>query len=189
MARKILAAFAAAALALGVGAAKASTVTFIVSGTLASGAGGTLSGTITIDVNKLPGGPYFPAVPPTDLVPAIDVNYSGALSAGPFTIVNDVTYPLTTLGPREAEVSAADSSNIFFNRLFITFPIPDPSSPFVGASIIDGSINPCNPATCAFEAADSLSGSITTPLPAALPLFATGIGGLGLLGWRRKRKA
>jgi hypothetical protein len=28
-----------------------------------------------------------------------------------------------------------------------------------------------------------------TPLPAALPLFATGIAGLGLLGWRRKRKA
>ena len=29
----------------------------------------------------------------------------------------------------------------------------------------------------------------TTPLPAALPLFATGIGGLGLLSWRKKRKA
>jgi uncharacterized repeat protein (TIGR01451 family) len=28
-----------------------------------------------------------------------------------------------------------------------------------------------------------------TPLPAALPLFATGIGALGLLGWRRRRKA
>ena len=28
----------------------------------------------------------------------------------------------------------------------------------------------------------------TTPLPAALPLFATGLGVLGLLGWRRKRK-
>jgi hypothetical protein len=27
------------------------------------------------------------------------------------------------------------------------------------------------------------------PAPAALPLFATGLGGLGLLGWRRKRKA
>ena len=27
------------------------------------------------------------------------------------------------------------------------------------------------------------------PLPAALPLFASGLGGLGLLGWRRKRKA
>jgi len=27
------------------------------------------------------------------------------------------------------------------------------------------------------------------PLPAALPLFAGGLGALGLLGWRRKRKA
>jgi hypothetical protein len=28
-----------------------------------------------------------------------------------------------------------------------------------------------------------------TPLPAALPLFATGLGALGLIGWRRKKKA
>ena len=28
-----------------------------------------------------------------------------------------------------------------------------------------------------------------TPLPAALPLFATGLGVLGLLGWCRRRKA
>ena len=31
-------------------------------------------------------------------------------------------------------------------------------------------------------------GKSDTPLPAALPLFATGLGALGLLGWRRKRK-
>jgi hypothetical protein len=30
---------------------------------------------------------------------------------------------------------------------------------------------------------------VATPLPAALPLFASGLGALGLLGWRRKRKA
>ena len=29
----------------------------------------------------------------------------------------------------------------------------------------------------------------STPLPAALPLFASGLGALSLLGWRRKRKA
>jgi hypothetical protein len=32
-------------------------------------------------------------------------------------------------------------------------------------------------------------GEVTTPLPAALPLFATGLGALGLVGLRRKRKA
>ena len=37
---------------------------------------------------------------------------------------------------------------------------------------------------------DNFNITITqTPLPAALPLFATGLGVLGLLGWRRKRKA
>ncbi len=31
-------------------------------------------------------------------------------------------------------------------------------------------------------------GLAQTPLPATLPLFATGLGALGLLGWRRKRR-
>jgi len=34
-----------------------------------------------------------------------------------------------------------------------------------------------------------VTGAPATPLPAALPLFASGLGALGLLGWRRKRKA
>jgi HpiC1 cyclase len=35
----------------------------------------------------------------------------------------------------------------------------------------------------------SPAGDAPAPLPAALPLFATGLGAMGLLGWRRKRKA
>jgi len=35
----------------------------------------------------------------------------------------------------------------------------------------------------------SPAGVAPVPLPAALPLFATGLGVMGLLGWRRKRKA
>lgn len=48
--------------------------------------------------------------------------------------------------------------------------------------------------TNAFEFADLSINLISTelqqtPLPATLPLFASGLGALGLLGWRRKRRA
>jgi hypothetical protein len=33
------------------------------------------------------------------------------------------------------------------------------------------------------------SSPAVVPLPAALPLFATGLGAMGLFGWRRKKKA
>ena len=32
------------------------------------------------------------------------------------------------------------------------------------------------------------AGAVATPIPATLPLFATGLGVIGLLAWRRKRK-
>jgi hypothetical protein len=39
-----------------------------------------------------------------------------------------------------------------------------------------------------FDQVNGLATDSATPIPAALPLFATGLGALGLLGWRRKRK-
>jgi hypothetical protein len=44
---------------------------------------------------------------------------------------------------------------------------------------------PAYPGFDAFSVADAT----VVPAPAALPLFATGLGALGLLGWRRKKKA
>jgi hypothetical protein len=54
----------------------------------------------------------------------------------------------------------------------------DPDWLRIGTDIVGGTT---------FNAAFSLDG-VVTPLPGALPLFATGLGALGLLGWRRKRK-
>lgn len=51
---------------------------------------------------------------------------------------------------------------------------------------ICGTNGNCIPLTT-FSVTDTLAAQ--TPLPAALPLFASGLGGLGLFGWRRKRKA
>ena len=36
---------------------------------------------------------------------------------------------------------------------------------------------------------NTFDGLSDIPLPAALPLFASGLAGLGLLGWRRKKAA
>ena len=53
----------------------------------------------------------------------------------------------------------------------------------------------CNLGSCPFTqsrslgAFDVVGGVTATPLPTALPLFVSGLGGIGLLGWRRKRKA
>jgi len=39
------------------------------------------------------------------------------------------------------------------------------------------------------EAAGTITSVLaTTPVPAALPLFAGGLGAIGLFGWRRKKK-
>jgi hypothetical protein len=55
-----------------------------------------------------------------------------------------------------------------------------------GGSIVGGFAN----LTDAGFAISLVNGTVSaTPLPAALPLYATGLGVLGLLGWRRRRKA
>ena len=56
-----------------------------------------------------------------------------------------------------------------------------PDSPDAGSGFIN-SIRVSTPE------GESLITPVVTPLPAALPLFATGLGALGLLGWRRKQK-
>jgi hypothetical protein len=58
----------------------------------------------------------------------------------------------------------------------------DPDWLRVGMDIVGGTTPPT------FNFSFQLEGD-AVPLPAAFPLFATGLGGLGLLGWRRKRKA
>src|SRR5262249_6543715 len=40
----------------------------------------------------------------------------------------------------------------------------------------------------AFDVIGDVTAAPTTPMPPALPLFATGLGMMGLLAWRRKRK-
>ena len=51
------------------------------------------------------------------------------------------------------------------------------------AMVVGGCSNYCGIGEVAFSSVDA-----AVPIPAALPLFASGLGVMGLLGWRRKRK-
>jgi hypothetical protein len=84
----------------------------------------------------------------------------------------------------------------------VTFTLSDQIDGFYTDGTVAGStfysnlsVNEClsfNPA-CDPDNVIGYSGTLTsasiTPIPATLPLLAAGLGGIGLLGWRRKRRA
>jgi hypothetical protein len=126
-------------------------------------------------------------------------NGSGAIINWNISVTMPDTNFVTGLGPTN-RIQTQNTST------FVTMPVP--MTIIVQSDI--GSIDDCTAAVldtttlntrCIQDSKDSgevdgnpgtwTTGAISaaTPLPAALPLFATGLGGLGLLGWRRKRKA
>jgi hypothetical protein len=80
------------------------------------------------------------------------------------------TEPFLTIGGVSFSLSDGNQINIFFG------------GPVYGAQDLNGRNLNAGTFSVSLE-------TTTTPRPTALPLFVTGLGGLGLLGWRRKRKA
>ena len=166
---KILPLVAACALLGATATANAST--FVVSGTANNVSGGTLgscanlhfcdfSGTLDIDVTA-------------GTITGWDITFPGLPD---FNIVT-VAFPgsLRTI-----------SNGYIFTLLFDTGQTPPSLVGYSGGPITGESVVRTGGAGTVYG---DLTGSITpTPLPATLPLFATGLGAIGLL-WRRKRKA
>ena len=170
---------AACVLAVSVGQVKANTfTTFDASGTFTDPFHDIfpLSGGITVDSNS-----------------AFISNASLFLVGEPWTIIVaqngsnlSVQTPIFNSGFSPSNCTTTNGCHDTLNLLFSGGPsiwLADH-----GASILSGS-------ALLVDAGFSIrlvSGEISaaaTPLPAALPLFATGLGALGLLGWWKKRKA
>jgi hypothetical protein len=139
----------------------------------------------------------IPLVPSSQLYSSISnngdlyFNYSGSVPYSYF-IFAEVAY-----NPQEF---GGSYSNYVFDNLGNV--LPENSALILGVTLANlTGPNPVlvytefndTPEVAFFQEAGGGSGyyfvSAATPLPAALPLFATGLGGLGLLGWHRKRKA
>jgi hypothetical protein len=115
----------------------------------------------------------------TNVTATIDIPIlGGSLGIGPFTI---------TQSPITVNATNTDTGNAVLKYIGVgTFEASFAYSALCGL----GTPFSCGPGFSGDVAFTyTYSPVAAVPLPAALPLFATGLGVLGLLGWRRKKKA
>ena len=117
-------------------------------------------------------------------------NYSSSTSG--FALLNDVG-ALGSVPPPNGTVGF-EPSEFYASLFFNTSPYADQGqiTPLSGKLIIGVSesfLASRGPRLTVCTNECGFFDTPATPLPAAFPLFATGLGAIGLLGWRRKRKA
>jgi len=164
---------------------------------------GTVTGTYIWNVLYTGDGNNGPVLAPTEAttvspaIPGLKTTASAFSETGGFTQLLDVAqlsggfFPtgvihLTLTGPGGVFFTMSDAVAGDGNYLAVT-DVPTIDGTYLWNVSYTGDGNN----VAEFETEDVTVGETVgaTPIPAALPLFATGLGGLGLLGWRRKRKA
>jgi len=118
--------------------------------------------------------------------------------------INDTVFDPDVLIPTQAPAGFANNNVYtsngvpYFNSVDFTvtgndgqtyYVLVDPFPGSLGTIDICSSPSGCTVGQGNIYSADDITITAETPLPAALPLFAGGLGALGLFGWRRKRKA
>jgi hypothetical protein len=184
MKTKLLSVILACALALTITGRAAYADTFGVSATFSDG--GVLTGTLVLDANDIPTG-NSTLVARTTLF--FDPPPGQLQAVAPFFIVP----PNPNYGPGFLTESGSPNYSAPSLRALLDLT-------FNSLVILSGSIDwprECTvtgPLVCVGGTSNNIvSGSLTpvasVPLPTAFPLFTTGLGALGLLAWRRKRRA
>jgi hypothetical protein len=175
--------------------AKASPVTYTESATVSGSLNGvsfsndllTLTGTgDTTNITKLSGASVNS---PVTALFTLSVSVAGVGSGtltGPFEVF-DVQSPADSVG--FIPIGGPDLLDTM-NAVFASYDLSTSIGPITGSSFINPphSFSTNVGALDITSAGDATFTAVVTPLPATLPLFAIGLGALGLLGWRRKRK-
>jgi hypothetical protein len=125
----------------------------------------------------------------------ITSTFSEALIVPPFSESGSGTITDTNLGSSPGPTNNSTWIFVTLPYLQIVVDVPNPNpdgvswTPFAEASISGVADIPCTQGACIGAELDApFTGTSTeTPLPTTFPLPATGLGALGLLGWRSKR--
>jgi len=118
--------------------------------------------------------------PDTNPAPALGGFSFDGLTSNPFIFAYN-SYDLST-------VFVAITGPFVVGDNLLRFFVNNTFNGILDADTDSGLIVGGGPMTLDFEGTVTFDAA-ATPLPAALPLFASGLGALGFLGWRRKRKA
>jgi hypothetical protein len=137
--------------------------------------------TIITDNTGLVSGQNLSITTPTPVTMGATFTKSFTTALGVF--LENLTVTLVTAGAHSLGVSA---TGMITETTVISGPALTAAPVFYSAAYTQNA-GPGSQINASFN--DSTTPPSTIPLPAALPLFATGIGGFGFLGWRRKRKA
>jgi hypothetical protein len=186
----------AAAIALSSSPSQATTITYDID--LSVGSTGSVTGTITTD-----GALGLNFVPNSDFI-AFDLLLNDGTTTATISSASTFGVSQGGLGLLLPPPFFGDSSGIGYNfasNIDLTLSTataslsfcssPTPSAPCNSAPNISLQIgsDPLLSTSEPREIVEIGTAAIATPAPASLILFWTGVGGLGLLGWRRKRRA
>ena len=121
----------------------------------------------------------------------VTLSFSVAGSSGTFTNPTSVFSNQNTLVVGFTDETVGTDILDTSSAAFASYALSTSIGPITGSSAIStGASFPTSVGTLTLSSAgDATFTAVVTPLPAALPLFVTGLGALGLLGWRRKKKA
>jgi hypothetical protein len=103
---------------------------------------------------------------------SIEAFGAGGGSLGSFSAFNSDQLEALYSASSNAELLVLAINPTVFSHILLTSP--------AGLNVVFGGLEQ----TKQFE----ISGVAAIPIPAALPLLASGLGGLGLMGWRRRRR-
>jgi hypothetical protein len=167
-----------------ISAASASTYNYDVSYDVG---GSLVTGTFVTDTNS-------GALAASDFV-SWSLTYQGTTISGGPTVEIINGDPLTATATGITFDPLAPHGAIVFSANNLTLDFDSLNEPGTGLAVFrECALGQCNATafstfTSALTIANGGAPIAATPLPAALPLFAGGLSALGLLGWRRKRKA
>lgn len=127
----------------------------------------------------------------------LDTNANSSMSQTVVTTLGQ-TYNLSfAYAPRINEPASTNGIDVFWNGVQVGPTFTGDGTVSSVWHLFNFAVTGTGSDTLMFQAvgtSDSFGGSLddvslnATPLPAALPLFATGLGALGLFGWRKKKK-